>query len=104
MLPKAFVQQDDFDKAVKRVEKQLAGQVVRLRYSLDYDSTGDPAVFFRAVMPDEALGQEQLIDSIHKLWFEIEQKLKPRQRWGVYPYYRYRSQSSQERMEEPSWT
>ena len=103
ILEKAFANRSEFDAAVKGVEKALGKNVVRVRYALDYDSTGDPGVFFKIVLPDASVTKDNLWNTTQKVAFLIEQKLDPVGLWGVYPYYRFRSQSEQEAMQEASW-
>ena len=47
LVPKAFAHQREFADAVETVEQKLRGEVIRIRHALDYDSTGDPAVYCR---------------------------------------------------------
>jgi hypothetical protein len=51
---KAFVQQAQFASAVSEVEQMLLPEVVRIRYTLGNDWTGEPAVFFKIVLTDAA--------------------------------------------------
>jgi len=100
---RAFSYPREFADAVKKVEQKLGDQVIRIRYSLDYDSTGDPAVHFRIVMPDSSLTKGKLLENTRHVSFVIEQELKPEELWGVNPYFRFRSESEQEKMQEPIW-
>jgi hypothetical protein len=102
-LPKAFVHQREFADAVDKVEQKLRDKVIRIRHALDYDSTGDPAVYFRVVMPDSSLASDKLLEATRYVSFVIEQDLQPQEQWGVYPYFRFRSQSEQQAMQEPAW-
>lgn len=88
---------------MQKVEQQLKGDVVSIRHTLDYDSTGEPAVYLRIVVPDELLVQNRLLATTRHIEFAIEQELQPQDRWGVYPYYRFRSESEQRIMREPAW-
>lgn len=103
MVPKAFVHQREFADAVERVEQKLGDRVIRIRHALDYDSTGDPAVYFRVVMPDASLADDKLLETTRHVSFVIEHELQPQEQWGVYPYFRFRSQSEQQAMQEPAW-
>jgi hypothetical protein len=104
-VPKAFAQKKEFAVAVRKVEQQLRREkeAVRIRYELDYDSTGDPAVHFRIVLPDDSLKRENLVDATLRVSYVIEQKLQPQVRWGINPYYRFRSQTEHEASPEPAW-
>lgn len=102
-LPRAFLHEDEFAAAVKKVEEKLGCEVVHISHSVDYDSTGDPAVHFRIVMPDKSFEKDQLLEKTRHVSFVIARELQPEERWGVYPYFRFRSQSEQEAMQEPAW-
>lgn len=103
MLPRAFLREKEFDAEVKRVEKLLGDRVVRVRYSLGYDSTGDPCVKFRIVLPDSADTNARLIDWTREIRNVIEDEFRFGEHWGVNSYYRYRLQSEQETMRTPAW-
>ncbi len=60
ILPKAFYHEREFAEEVKKVEQKLqaTGNAIRVRHELNYDSTGDPAVYFRSC--DARLGPSRL--------------------------------------------
>ena len=45
-IAKAFAQQAELDQAVDRVKQMLGSDVVRLRYALGQDWSGESAIFF----------------------------------------------------------
>ena len=102
-LPKAFFHPREFADAVEKVERKLGDRVIRIRHTLDYDSTGDPAVKFRVVMPDSSMTRDKLLVSGQYVSNVIRQELDPHEHWGVYPYFSFRSQSGQQEMQEPAW-
>jgi hypothetical protein len=103
MYTRAFARQREFADEVSKVEEKLGDKVVRIRYALDYDSTGDPAVHFRVVMPDSSLTKDRLLEATRYVSSVIEQELQPEERWGVYAYFNFRAQSEQQEMQEPAW-
>jgi hypothetical protein len=102
---KAFIDREGFDAMVREAERELQaeGQVIHIRYDLDYDSTGDPAVHFRVVLPDASVKRENLLNAMEHVSFVVERKLQPQLHWGVFPYFRYWSKSTQEASREPAW-
>jgi hypothetical protein len=102
-LPRAFMHEREFADAVEKVAQKLAGEGVRIRHELDYDWSGDPAVYFRVVMPDASVTEDKLLEATRYVSNMIAEDLQPQEQWGVYPYFRFRSQSEQEKMQEPSW-
>jgi hypothetical protein len=76
---------------------------VRIRYTLGEDWTGDPAVFFRITLPDDAPSSDHLFGTSDGISTAIEQRMEPLEQWGVLPYYRFRRQSEQAQPNEPAW-
>ncbi|MGO9262996.1 MAG: hypothetical protein ACLQU1_42970 [Bryobacteraceae bacterium] len=105
ILTRAFLHAREFAEAVEKVEQKLreSGSVIRIRHELDYDSTGDPAVYFRIVMPDSSLTKDKLLRATDDVANALVEDLDLPEQWGVYPYFRFRSQSEQEKMQELSW-
>lgn len=103
MLPRAFLREKEFDAEIKRVEKLLGDRVVRIRYSLDYDSTGDPCVKLRILLPDSAAVNGRIFDAARAIENTIEVEMDFIETWGINSYYRYRLQSEQDVIKEPAW-
>jgi hypothetical protein len=103
VVPRAFAQQDQFSAAVAEVERQLQPRVVRIRYTLGNDWTGDPAVFFRITLPDEATERDRLLSTANDVSSTLVRRVEPLEEWGVLPYFSYRSQSEQAQLNEPAW-
>ena len=64
---------------------------------------GEPSVFFKVTIVDEALVHGTLGTLVMDINSIVDEKLEPEQEWGVHAYFRYRSVSEQERMQEPAW-
>ncbi len=103
IVPRAFVQQDQFACAVKKVEEMLSPRVSRVRYTLGEDWTGEPAVFFKIILSDEASRQDQLRSVTNEVSTIIDQGIEPLEQWGVLPYFNFRSYSEQAQLNEPAW-
>ena len=103
IVPRALVQPEQFASAVSEAERMLGSGVVRVRYKLGNDWTGDPAVFFRVLLSDAASPRDQLRKVASHVETEIVRQVEPLEQWGVYPYFNYRSQSEQAEMNEPAW-
>jgi hypothetical protein len=99
-VPTGFVNQ--IDSGVQKAERALAPAVVRIRYSLDSDWTGDPSIFFRIVLSDEASGKAQLSEIAHRVALAILNEVKPEE-LGLHSYFNFRSLSEQEQLKEPAW-
>jgi hypothetical protein len=53
-LPSAVTKQAEIDAAIKRVEQAIGPDVVRIRYEIGEDWSGQWAIFFRIVLKDDA--------------------------------------------------
>jgi hypothetical protein len=102
-IAKAFAQQPQLDEAIDQVKQSLGSDVVRLRYTLGQDWTGESAIFFRIVLSDRASRRDQLWNSTSQIETAIVQHLQPLEQWGVLPYFNYRSQSEQATLQEEAW-
>ena len=54
VVPVVTLNEKKIVSALKRATRALAPDVVRIRYSLGEDWTGDPSIFFRVLLTDEA--------------------------------------------------
>ncbi len=104
IVPRALVQQNQFDTAISEVERTLHPQVVRVRYDFGDDATGDAAVFFRVLLSDDtASRRDQVLNVADRFESAIYQRVEPLEQWGVLPYFRYRSQAEQTQLNDPAW-
>jgi len=74
--------------------------VVNLRYTVDNDWSGDPAIFFWITLSDEAARREVLSQNSRRITEFITQRLDPMGQWGLIPYFNFRSQSEQVNLKE----
>src|SRR4051812_38989012 len=104
VIPQAQVHETEFASAVEEVERALAPEVVRLRYSFGDDWTGEPSVFFRVLFSDDAASRlDKLGELVNEISFTVDMQLEPLEKWGVLAYYRFRSQAEQAQMKDPAW-
>jgi hypothetical protein len=74
--------------------------VVNLRYTLENDWSGDPAIFFWITLSDEAARRAVLSQTSRRIMDFITQRLDPVGQWGLVPYFNFRSQSEQAHLKE----
>jgi hypothetical protein len=103
MVPTGFLRQDQLDKKLAAAVRKLGKDVVRVRYTLDDDSTGEPAIYFRIVLTDAASREDKLLDVTERVSKVIRDHVQPYEAWGVYPYFSFRSQSEQDQLNDPVW-
>ncbi|MGA3079332.1 MAG: hypothetical protein ABSG56_37340 [Bryobacteraceae bacterium] len=99
-LPRAFAQQPLFQAAVGRAALRLAPQVVDIIPTLGNDWRGEPAVFFMVILVDAASRRDQLLKVTNQASAFIAQHVQPLEEWGVLPYFNFRSQSEQARINQ----
>ena len=105
MTRNQFVNEAQVDKAITKFVPQLGRDVVRVRYEISTDWTGEPAIFFRVVLTDQAAASEDRRWKVTtRIRAALRDKLKPFERWGLYPFINFRSKSEQDSMKEKSWS
>jgi hypothetical protein len=100
-LPSAVTKQAEIEAAIARVQQSIGPDVVRIRYEIGEDWSGQWAIFFRIVLGDDA-ARIRLRDVATRVVSELAQQLDfPGM--GVFPYHNFRSQSEQAMLQEPAW-
>lgn len=101
-FPPAIAKQPEINGAVSEVVRQLAPDVVQIRYDIGQDWSGDWAIFFRVVLSDDASNAPRL----HKIAREVVQRLAERldfSSMGLFAYHNFRSVSEQAVLREEAW-
>ncbi len=101
-VAKAFAQQPQFEAAVEGAAQGLAPDVVSIIPTLGNDWSGEPAVFFMVILADSASRREQLLHITKQVSHAIDQQVEPLEQWGVLPYFNFRSQSEQAKLNQPT--
>ena len=100
-LPSAVTKQAEIDAAIDRVRQIVGPDVVRIRYEIGEDWSGQWAIFFRVVLTDD-VARRRLRDVATKVIWELSRQLDfPGM--GVFPYHNFRSESEQATLQEPAW-
>jgi hypothetical protein len=74
--------------------------VVNLRYTVEDDWSGDPAIFFWITLSDDAAHPRALPQTSRRIMDFITERLDPMAQWGLIPYFNFRSQSEQANLKE----
>ncbi len=98
-VPQAFVNQAEFQAVVSRTAQGPGPGVVRVIPTLGDDWSGEPAVFFMVILSDAASKRDQLLNIVDRVSKAIVHQVEPLERWGVRPYFNFRSQSEQAKLE-----
>jgi hypothetical protein len=102
VVPKGFVNQSQVESGIQRAKRALAPAVVRILYNFGSDWTGDPSVFFRIVLSDEASSKAQLSEIAQRVALTILNEVKAEE-LGLHSYFNFRSLSEQEELKDPAW-
>ena len=98
-LPRGVAQPAELIKHLNALAPYPPG-VVNLRYTIDNDWSGDPAIFFWITLSDDAARLPILSQTSRRLMDFIAQQLDPVGQWGLIPYFNFRSQSEQTKLKE----
>ena len=101
-IARAFAQQAQFFNAVARAVNQLGPQILSVTPTLGTDWSGEPAVFFLVVLADAVSRGDELLNATNQASTELVEQLQPLEEWGVIPYFNYRSQSEQAKVDRRS--
>jgi len=96
-----MAQQSAFFAEVSRLK--LPPEVVSLTPMLGADGNGNDAVFFRVVLTDNSVPRNQLLAFTRKISASIIDQLNPNEKWGVWPYFDFITQSEEARNRQPMW-
>jgi hypothetical protein len=103
MVPSGFVHRGQLDAEVQNAIRKLGPEVVDVTYKVRPDSTGEPAIFFRIVLADAATRKNIITETTGRIVNSILNELRPIENWGLHPFFNYRSQSDQQRRNDPQW-
>lgn len=101
IVPAAVVQRTDIQDNVRALERELKPDVLRIRYHIGEDWSGEWAIFFRIVLSDEA-AKDRLTEVATKTIRRLSERLDFPV-LGVFPYHNFRSESEQAALREEEW-
>jgi hypothetical protein len=95
----------DFAQRVDEVARKFPGEVVRIRHSFSRDWDGDPAIYFRIVLTDEAVERYPLSELTGRIRDALVKDLALYEsELSVYiPYSYFRTKSEEDELKDPEW-
>jgi hypothetical protein len=95
----------DFAQRVEEVANKFPGEVVRIRHSFSRDWDGDPAIYFRIIVTDEARRTIPLGELTRKIETALIKDLALfTSEYSAYiPYFEFRTKAEQDRSKDPQW-
>lgn len=101
-IPSGVVKQAGIARGVAAVERELAPDVVHIRYEIAPDWSDEWAIFFRILLSDKASREERLAEVTERVTSRLVDRLKLDES-GLLSYFNFRSQSEQKMLKEPAW-
>jgi len=90
-------------RSVTEVERLLAPDVVRIRYEITTNWNDEPAIYFRAILSDEAVSTKaRLVQNYGRVKDELDNRLDF-EGMGLARYHHVRSVSEQAVLKEEAW-
>lgn len=102
VMTSPIVHQPKIDKALKKIVRALKPDVVRIRYSFEDNFMGDPSVWFRVVLSDEAAQHHHIHERAQRVRRMVSDLIDPHG-LGLESYLYVRSLSDQEESRDPLW-
>jgi hypothetical protein len=103
-MPKGAAHPEQLAAAVTKIEEGFKPDVVRILHTIENDSSGEPAIFFRVLLSDAASRPDRLHDVTSRIRAFIYRQIDPVNSWGLVPYIRFRSESEQLMLQERAWS
>jgi hypothetical protein len=104
IMPKGVAYPEQLAAAVTQIEEALRPDVVRIRHTIENDSSGEPAIFIRVLLSDAASRPDRLLDVTSRIRAFIYGQIDPFNSWGLVPYIHFRSESEQAVLRERAWS
>ena len=102
-IPRGVAQPEQLAVEIAEIERMLGTDVIRLRYVVRPNWSEEPAIYFKVILSDQASGRDRLHEVTSRVESLIQERLDPRNSWGLIAYYNFRSQAEQEMLQEPAW-
>jgi hypothetical protein len=101
-VPSGLVDQSKIKAGIKRAERALKPDVIRIMYARTLDWTGEQSLFFRILISDAAASTKRLGETTSRIKARILAEIRADE-LGLQTYFNFRSQSEQAALREPAW-
>ena len=89
------------ETAIRKLKRSK--DIVSIAFSFDNDWSGDPAVYFRIVLSDQAAREENLMKVSQRIENKLIEELGFYTSWPILPYFSYRSASEYREVHDHGW-
>src|ERR1700691_6280510 len=94
----------DFAHKVDEVAKKFPDEVVRIRHTFSRDWDGDPAIYFRILLTDQARRGHRLSQLTELIGNILVDDLALYEQFSEYSrYFSYRTKTEQDEIKDPEW-
>jgi hypothetical protein len=97
-----LVDQEKIRAGVRRAERALAPDVIRIMYSFAEDVQGNFSLFFRIVISDNAAAPNRLRETTQGIIAKVLREIKAEE-LGLQTYFNFRSRSEQALLRDSFW-
>jgi hypothetical protein len=101
-VQRGLIDETRIQAGIRRAERALAPDVVRIMFSLTPDWTGEQSLFFRILISDEASDPDHLLEITQHIRAEVLRAVKAED-LGLQTYFNFRSKSEQDTLRDPVW-
>jgi hypothetical protein len=103
-VPAGFISQTEVEKAVDEFIRTFGPEVVRVRWNIGNDWSGDPVLYFRVVLADSVSGDvKTFVDTAERVRATFFERLQPLENWGLFPHVNFRSNAENAQLNDPKW-
>lgn len=99
---RGLVDQSKLTAAVRRAERALAPDVIRVMPTFSLDWSGEESLFFRILLSNAASAPNKLRQTTQKIESKILAGIKADE-LGLQTYFNYRSEAEQAKLRDPLW-
>jgi hypothetical protein len=102
IVHRGLVDQSKLREAVRKAERDLVPDVVRIMFGLAENSSGEMSLFFRIVISDDAAKPNRLRESTQRIIGRVSEEIRADE-LGLETYFNFRSRSEQAALKDPFW-
>jgi hypothetical protein len=102
IVPRGLVDQAKIMAGVRRAERDLAPDVIRIMCSFAEDVQGNFSLFFRIVISDAISTPANLRETTQRIIAKVSRLIKSEE-LGLQTYFNFRSESEQAVLRDPLW-
>ena len=104
MATGAFVNRRQLEAEIQQAISKLGPEADQVFYRFEDDYTGEPSIFFRIVLSDEAIQEDRRFKVTNRIVTQLLEEIEPADNWGLHAYFNFRTRAEQANRFDPKWT